>query len=93
MISCKSLHGVVIHKMESAYIMINCSLGSEGSIMEELKSILGVKEVRGVFGNYDILAKIEAKSPEILRELISFKIRKIPDISTTTTIICSKLLT
>ena len=85
------MHGVVTHKMESAYVMINCDLGSEGSIIDELKSIVGVKEVRGVFGNYDILAKIEVPSPEILRELISLKIRKIPTISTTTTIICSKL--
>ena len=78
-------------KMESAYVLINCTLGSEGSIMGELKSIPGIIEVRGVFGNYDILAKIEVPSPEILRELIAFKIRKIPAISTTTTIVCSKL--
>ena len=77
--------------MESAYVMINCDLGTEDFIIDELKSIVGVKEVRGVFGNYDILAKIEVPSPEILRELIALKIRKIPTISTTTTIICSKL--
>ena len=88
----KPLHGVATHKMESAYVMINCNLGSEESIIEELKSILGVKEVRGVFGNYDVLAKIEAQSPETLRELITFKIRKISDITSTTTVICSKLL-
>ena len=80
------------YKMESAYVLINCTLGSEGSIMGELKSIPGITEVRGVFGNYDILAKIEVQSVESLREMIAFKIRKIPDISSTTTIICSKLI-
>ncbi|MBI3622733.1 Lrp/AsnC ligand binding domain-containing protein [Candidatus Pacearchaeota archaeon] len=78
--------------MESAYVMINCTLGSESSIIEQLKSIPGVTEVRGVFGNYDILAKIQVPSVESLREMIALKIRKIPDISSTTTIICSKLL-
>ena len=78
-------------KMESAYVLINCTLGSEGSIMGELKSIPSIIEVRGVFGNYDILAKIEVSSVESLRETIALRIRKIPCISSTTTIICSKL--
>jgi DNA-binding Lrp family transcriptional regulator len=88
----KTIERVAAHKMESAYVMINCTLGSENSIIEQLKSIPGVTEVRGVFGNYDILAKIQVPSVKSLREIIAFKVRKIPDISSTTTIICSKLL-
>jgi len=79
-------------KKECAYVMINCTLGSESSIIGQLKSIPGVTEVRGVFGNYDILAKIQVSSVESLREMIALRIRKIPDISSTTTVICSKLL-
>ena len=77
-------------EMESAYLMINCELGSESSIIEHLKSIPGVTEARGVFGNYDILVKIQTASVESLRDIISFKIRKIPGIRCTTTIMCSK---
>lgn len=77
---------------ESAYIMINCEFGSEGSVIEQLKSIPGVEEVLGVFGNYDIMVKAQASSVESLRDIIAFQIRKIPKIDTTTTIMCSKVL-
>jgi DNA-binding Lrp family transcriptional regulator len=83
---------VAMGGMESAYIMINCELGSEDSVIEQLKSIPGIKEVQGVFGNYDILAKIEIPSLKSLRDIIAFKIRKIPEIHCTTTIMCSKIL-
>ncbi len=79
-------------EMESAYIMINCELGSEETIIEHLKSIPGVKEVKGVLGNYDILAKVQALSIESLRDIITFQIRKIPQIHSTTTVMCSKIL-
>jgi DNA-binding Lrp family transcriptional regulator len=79
--------------MESAYIMINCKLGSESIIIEQLKSIPGVMEVLGVFGNYDILVKIQTTSVESLRDIITFKIRKITDVICTTTIMCSKAIT
>jgi DNA-binding Lrp family transcriptional regulator len=75
---------------ETAYIMINCEVGYEESIIEQLKSIEGIKEVQGVLGNFDILAKIEISSIEALREIITWKIRKIQKIRSTTTVICTK---
>ncbi len=79
-----------LYEMESAYVMINCELGSEETVIERLKSIPGVKEVKGVLGNYDILAKIQVPSLESLRDVITFQIRKIPKICCTTTVMCSK---
>jgi DNA-binding Lrp family transcriptional regulator len=75
---------------ETAYIMINCDLGYEESVIEQLRSIECVKEVQGVLGNFDILVKIEVSSIEALREIITSKIRKIQKIRCTTTVICSK---
>ena len=46
--------------MTTAYVLINCDLGYEEQIIEELKHISDVKEVNGVFGAYDILAKVES---------------------------------
>ena len=48
--------------MSTAYVLINCDLGSEEKVISELKSIEGVVEVHGTFGAYDILAKVEAES-------------------------------
>lgn len=75
---------------ETAYIMINCEVGYEESIIEQLRTIKGVKEVQGVLGNFDILARIEVPSIADLREIITSKIRKIQKIRCTTTVICSK---
>ena len=74
------------YNMATAYVLINCELGSEEAIIGQLKSIDGVKEVHGTFGAYDILAKIESPSVEALREVITWKIRKIEKIRSTLTL-------
>ena len=72
--------------MATAYILINCELGSEESIIQELKNLDGVIEVHGTFGAYDILAKIESPNIDVLRETITGKIRKIDQIRSTLTL-------
>ncbi len=72
--------------MAIAFVLINCELGSEESVISELKSIEGVKEVHGTFGAYDVLAKVQSDQVEKLRETITWKIRKIPKIRSTLTL-------
>ena len=72
--------------MAIAYVLVNCDLGSEGAVISELKSIEGVKDVHGTFGAYDILAKVESDQVEALREVITWKIRRIPKIRSTLTL-------
>ena len=72
--------------MAIAYVLVNCELGSEESIIQQLKSLDGVVEVHGTFGAYDILAKIESSTVEVLRETITWKIRKIDQIRSTLTL-------
>jgi len=35
--------------MTTAYVLINCDLGFDTEIIDEIKQLEGVKEVRGVF--------------------------------------------
>ncbi len=72
--------------MAIAFVLINCELGSEESVILELKSIEGIKEVHGTFGAYDILAKVQSDQVEKLREIITWKVRKIPKIRSTLTL-------
>ena len=72
--------------MATAYVLINCELGSEESIIQQLKELDSVVEVHGTFGAYDILAKIESSTVEVLRETITWKIRKIDQIRSTLTL-------
>ena len=73
--------------MATAYILINCELGSEELIIQQLKNIDDISEVSGTFGAYDILAKIESPTVEALREIITWKIRKINQIRSTLTLL------
>lgn len=72
--------------MATAYILINCDMGSEGSVIDDLKSIPGIKNVNGVFGAYDIIAEIQTTTVDKLRETITMKIRKIAGVRTTLTL-------
>lgn len=72
--------------MATAYVLINCDLGSEDKVLSELKSIKKIKETKGVFGAYDIVTKIEAPSSEMVKDIISSKIRRIDRIRSTLTL-------
>lgn len=69
-----------------AYVLINCDMGSEGSIIDELRSIVGVKNVYGVFGAYDVIVEVQTPTVDKLRETITMTIRKIPGVRTTLTL-------
>ena len=72
--------------MATAYVLINCDLGFEVEIIDEIKQLKDVKEVHGVFGAYDILAKVESDSVENLRDTITWKIRKLNRVRSTLTL-------
>lgn len=72
--------------MVVAYVLVNCELGSERNVIEAIKKLDDITEVRGTFGAYDIIVKIESESIEKLREYITWKIRKLDKIRSTLTL-------
>jgi len=70
-----------------AYVLISCDLGFDAEIIEELKHLSDVKEAHGIFGAYDILTKVESDSAEHLKDLITWKIRKLNRVRSTVTLI------
>ena len=72
--------------MEILYILINCDLGSEGDIINELIKIPEVKEVRGTYGVYDIFVKLQGDSSATLENIITHKIRRTSKIRSTVTL-------
>ena len=72
--------------METAYVLINCDLGFEETILESLIHMESVKEVHGTFGAYDIIAKIENSDRDKLRETITWHIRKLEHVRSTLTL-------
>ena len=78
-----------ICNMPTAYVLLNSDLGSDSSIIDEVKKILqdeDVKfEVQGVYGVYDIVLKLSSDNAENLRGIITNKIRKISKVQSTLT--------
>jgi len=72
--------------MEVAYVLIQCDLGSEVEIIQELSKVQEITEVRGTYGTYDIFCKIEADSKDVLDDIITNKIRKVSKIRSTITL-------
>ena len=72
--------------MAIAYVFINCDLGYEAEIIDEIKQLEDVKETHGVFGVYDILVKLESANVENLRDIITWKIRKLNRVRSTLTL-------
>ena len=75
--------------MPTAYVLLNSDLGSDESIITEVKQILvdeGIKyEFQGVYGVYDIVLKLSSDDAEKLRTIITNKIRKISKVQSTLT--------
>jgi len=72
--------------MSTVYVMITCNVGFEKAVIEVLKTVNLIKEIKGVMGTYDILVKLESDSNDELENVTSSKIRKIPNIRTTLTL-------
>lgn len=73
--------------MPQAFVLMNAELGSEDSIVNELKKIEGVKEVYQVYGVYDIVAQVELNTMERVKETITWKLRKLNGVKSTLTMI------
>lgn len=73
--------------MDTAFILITCELGSEKSVICELKDVKSVNEVRGTFGIYDIVAKVEDFNVQKILDITIGKIRKIPHVRSTLSLV------
>ncbi len=75
--------------MPTAFVLLNSDLGSDESIINDVKKTLADEdvtyEVQGVYGVYDIVLKLSSDDAEKLRTIITNKIRKISKVQSTLT--------
>lgn len=71
----------------SAYVLINAELGNEETVLAALQEIEGVIEANMVYGVYDVIAKIETEDLASLKNLISWKVRRLDYVRSTLTMI------
>ena len=70
-----------------AYVVIHSDQGREDLVLRDLTKIPEVKDANVVYGNYDVIGKVEAQSHKELENLITKKIRNLNFVRTTMTLI------
>lgn len=71
--------------MPVSYVLLNVDPGSEEAVLKEVRAAANVKECHRVYGIYDMIAKVEADSMDALKEIITWKIRRLPGVRSTVT--------
>jgi DNA-binding Lrp family transcriptional regulator len=73
--------------MAMAFVLLNTEIGSEQEVLEELKKIDAICEAYLVYGVYDIVAKIGADTMDKLKEIVTWKVRRLDKARSTLTMI------
>jgi DNA-binding Lrp family transcriptional regulator len=70
-----------------AFVLINVEIGSDEEVLRDLRPISEVKEAHLVYGVYDIIARIETETMQELKDVISWKVRRLDKVRSTLTMI------
>ncbi len=71
--------------MPMAFVLINTEMGSENEILDSLLKIVNVKMAYVVYGVYDVIALVEAETMDQLKDIITWKIRRLSKVRSTLT--------
>ncbi len=72
--------------MVVGYVLINTSPGSEHQVYNELRRVANIVEVHPLFGEHDLLVKIEIDDYNELGNIVIEQIRKIEGVEDTKTL-------
>lgn len=72
--------------MEVGFVLLNCDLGAEEYLLDEIKQIPEVKQAYLTFGAYDIIIEIHTKSADDFDKTVSNKIRRLSRVMSTMTL-------
>ncbi len=72
--------------MERGFVLINCDIGAEEYVIEELKILPQVKSAYVTFGAYDVIAELQTPTSEEFDQTVSRKIRNISRVESTMTL-------
>ncbi len=73
-----------------AYVLFKVSSGTEREVCQKLVEFGEVIHADIIFGEYDVVAKIETRDLSTLEEFVSRKIRNVPNVLVTSTMIISR---
>ena len=73
--------------MATAFLLLNVVIGTEEMVMRKLESIQEIKEARMVYGVYDLIVRVETEDIKGLKNLVSWRIRRLDNVRSTMTMI------
>jgi DNA-binding Lrp family transcriptional regulator len=69
-----------------AYVLVNTNVGCEKSVFQQILLMPNVIHVYLVYGVYDLILRIEENDLTLLKEFIITKIRLLPEVRSTSTL-------
>ncbi|MGQ0534730.1 MAG: Lrp/AsnC family transcriptional regulator [Methanobacteriota archaeon] len=75
----------------TCFILVKTDPGSEYAVFKALDGIPQIKEKHGLFGEYDVIAKVQVKTEDELTHLVTDQIRRVKGVAETKTFIGTKL--
>jgi DNA-binding Lrp family transcriptional regulator len=73
-----------------AYVLFKVSSGTEREVAQKLIEFDEVLHADVIFGEYDVVAKVSTKDLDTLEDFVSEKIRIVPNVLVTSTMIISR---
>ena len=76
--------------MPRAFVLFNVGAGSEDQVLKDAKAIGVVQEAYVSYGVYDLVLKVKADTMELLKELVTHRLRTIKNVRSTLTLILTE---
>jgi len=73
----------------SAYVLLKVRPNKDRIVIEKIRKFPKVKEVTSVYGEYDLIVKVEAESLADLDSVVFDALRAIPEVESTTTCVAT----
>lgn len=73
-----------------AYVLVTLNPGTEKDMLKKIAYLNEVTRVSMMYGEYDAIIKVNAESLDQLNEFLTDKLRVLPDIFQTATLIVAK---
>ena len=77
--------------MTIGFVLINVSPGTEKKVYDTMMKCDEIQELYPLFGDYDLIAKVQASDYEGLSEIVINKIRALKGVIETKTLTCAKI--
>ncbi len=74
--------------MSRAFVFLNCDIGAENTVIEQVKCIAGISQTMWLNGVYDIVAELSADSDKGISKIVK-NLRSIANVRSSLTMIAA----